>query len=151
MSLLSQHSPLDRLKPIGQPGTSRRLLGSLALQPAVDGQGALNVPVGWRRRDVEIRVPLATVEKMRERAAWWSVQRGGRFDAQEQAIFIYPEAIAGRGAGVHPVGACHFRPVVPTSPFAMIDVLSWDPAEDGTASLVMEAIELLAGQPLQQR
>jgi hypothetical protein len=33
----------------------------------------------------------------------------------------------------------------------MIDVLSWDPAEDGTASLVMEAIELLAGQPLQQR
>jgi hypothetical protein len=98
----------------------------------------------WRSREVEIRLPKATLEAMWERARRsFDLSEGGRYDARSRSTMLL---WSGRltNPGAEPVGAFTVR-WDDAADRAAIRQVAWTPRR-GSESQVWRAIMVLAGE-----
>ena len=97
----------------------------------------------WRSREVEIRLPKATLEAMWERARRsFGLSEGGRYDARSRSTMLL---WSGRltSLGAEPVGAFTVR-WNDAANQAAIRQVAWTPRR-GSEAQVWQAIKVLAG------
>ncbi len=99
----------------------------------------------WRSREVDIRLPKATLRTMWDRARRsFDLAEGGRFDARSSTTMLLWSAQL-TVAGAEPLGAFTVRWGEPSDEHATIRLVAWAPKRGGSEAQVWRAMKVLAG------